>query len=202
MPLLPAVTKLSDLASDCVFSVIDFETTGSVMGYPVEPWQIGVVTLDHGRVAAEAFFESYMHIGERPFNPQAPGRHAQIRAELSQAAVPGEQWPEISSWLSGRPLVAHNIGTERTVLSTIAPLHRLGPWVDTLKLTRHAYPDFQSKALDCVIDELQLKQRVECLCPAREAHDALYDAFACAVLLEHYLALPGWEKVTLGALIS
>ena len=193
--------KLNMPAHECRFSVIDFETTGAVPGFPVEPWQVGIVTVDRGRVVAESFFESYMHIGDRPFNHHAPGRHAQIREELREAPYSGCLWPEISRWLGGRALVAHNIGTERTVLSKIAPLHRFGPWVDTLILTRNAYPGLQSKALESVIGELQLDQRVKELCPDRVAHDALYDAFACAVLLEHYLSLPGWESVTLGALI-
>ncbi|MDD2598686.1 MAG: 3'-5' exonuclease [Kiritimatiellae bacterium] len=192
--------KLSTPARECIFSVIDFETTGAVAGYQVEPWQVGIVSVAYGEVKADNFFDSYLYINDRPFNPMAPGRHAQIRHKLSLASTPGKIWPSLLPWLGGRPLAAHNIGTERSVLTSIAPLHCLGPWVDTLTLTRRSYPGLQSKALDCVIEELGLKPRVEELCPGRDAHDALYDAFACAVLLEHYLALPGWENVTLGAL--
>ena len=188
-------------ACECVFSVIDFETTGSVSGWPVEPWQVGIVPLQKGQVLAESAFESLMRVEDRPFNPQAPGRHAQLREELRVAPVPGELWPQLTELLCGRLLVAHNIGTERSVLSRIAPLHRFGPWVDTLSLTRKYYPGLESKALDVVACELFLTERIEMLCPGRAAHDALYDAFACAVLLEHFLALPGWEHVTLGSLL-
>lgn len=188
-------------ACECVFSVIDFETTGAVAGWPVEPWQVGVVSFQNGRVLSGSGFETLLYIGERPFNPQAPGRHAQLRDELSRASTPGELWPELSEMVCGRPLAAHNIGTERSVLAQIAPLHNFGPWVDTLTLSRKYYPDLESKALDDVILRLGLPRRVEELCPGRTAHDALYDAFACAVLLEHFLALPGWENVTLGALL-
>jgi DNA polymerase III epsilon subunit-like protein len=45
-----------------------------------------------------------------------------------------------------------------------------------------------------------LKERVDTFCPGREPHDSLYDAVACAVLLEHYLSLPGWERMTVEAL--
>ncbi|OQC21366.1 MAG: hypothetical protein BWX70_03231 [Verrucomicrobia bacterium ADurb.Bin070] len=65
---------------------------------------------------------------------------------------------------------------------------------------RHAYPSLVSNALDEVTDALNLRARVEALCPGRGAHDALYDACACAALLEHVLALPGWERVTVDAL--
>lgn len=189
------------LAHECVFSVMDFETTGSVAGWPIEPWQLGIVSIREGRVFHDDVYETLMHIGERPFNPQAPGRHAQLRHELSLAPTPGEIWPEISELICNRPLVAHNIGTERSVLSNMAPLHRFGPWVDTLRLTRKYYPDLESKALDKVIPRLGLTPRLKNICPGRAAHDALYDTFACAVLLEHFLSLPGWENVTLAALM-
>ena len=182
------------------FSVIDFETTGSVAGYPVEPWQVGIVRVRDGRVCAEERFESLLRVGDRPFNPRAPGRHAQIRDQLAEAPTPGELWPDIAVWLTGMPLAAHNTGTERGVLSRMAPLHWLGPWIDTLTLTRRAYPGLASSALDDVVATFGLETRVRTLCPGRDAHDALYDAFACAVLLEHFLGLPGWEHVTVEAL--
>jgi DNA polymerase III subunit epsilon len=188
-------------ARACRFAVIDFETTGSVAGWPVEPWQVGIVTVADGAVAAQSAFESLLHVGSRPFNPQAPGRHAALRDELRAAPAPAALWPELAARLCGAPLAAHNIGTERGVLAKLAPLHRFGPWVDTLALTRRCYPGLASKALDAAVGELGLTERVVALCPGRAAHDALYDAFACAVLLEHFLALPGWENVTLGALL-
>lgn len=187
-------------ARHACFTVIDFETTGAVEGYPVEPWQIGMLRLRGGCICADERFESLLHVGERPFNPRAPGRHAALRAQLAAAPRPSELWPELSEWLTGVPLVAHNVGTERSVLARLAPLHRLGPWVDTLTLVRHTYPSLASNALDEVTDALSLRARVETLCPGRAAHDALYDACACAALLEHVLSLPGWERVTVDAL--
>jgi DNA polymerase III epsilon subunit-like protein len=187
-------------AREAAFAAIDFETTGAVEGYPVEPWQVGLVRVRGGRVCAEERFESLVRVGERPFNPRAPGRHAQLRGQLAAAPEPGELWAELWSRLAGAPLVAHNAGTERGVLARLAPMHRLGPWVDTLALVRRAYPRLASKALEDVVEALGLTPRVRALCPGREAHDALYDAFACAALLEHFLALPGWERVTVEAL--
>jgi len=181
-------------------AVVDFETTGSVAGYPVEPWQIGVVRVRDGRVCADEAFESLLRVGNRPFNPRAPGRHAQLRGQLAAAPALGELWPELAGWVTGVPLVAHNVGTERGVLSRLAPLHRLGPWIDTLAVTRQAFPGLDSKALDDVSAALGLEARVRALCPGRSAHDALYDAFACAVVLEYFLGLPGWERVTVEAL--
>lgn len=183
--------------------MLDFETTGSVPGWPVEPWQLGMVALRDGRVDAESAAEHFFRISpERPFNPQAPGRHAKIRDMLAQAPTPAEQWHLLHPRLAKRALVAHNIGTERSIIRKIAPLHRFGCWIDTLQLVRHAYPGLPSKALDEVIEALGLTRRVQGLCPRREAHDALYDAVACAVLLEHLLSLPGWEYVALDNLLA
>jgi DNA polymerase III epsilon subunit-like protein len=187
-------------ASSARFAVVDFETTGAVPGYPVEPWQMGVVRVCNGKVRPAEAFETLFHVADRPFNPRAPGRHAQLRDRLAEAPTPGELWPTLSLWVTGVPLVAHNAGTERSVLTRLAPLHKLGPWVDTLTLVRRAYPRLASKALEEVVAVLGLTPRVQALCPGREAHDALYDAYACAVLLEHLLGLPGWERVTVEAL--
>jgi DNA polymerase-3 subunit epsilon len=187
-------------ARSAQFVALDFETTGSVPGYPVEPWQVGIVRVEKGGVCRESLFESLMRVGERPFNPRAPGRHAQIRAQLAVAPTTDELLDVFSGWLTGVPLVAHNVGTERAMLAKIAPLHRFGPWVDTLALARHAYPKLESKSLEDVTAALGLVPQIQEICPDREPHDALYDATACAALFTHFLSLPGWEHVTVEAL--
>ena len=63
-------------ASQATFTVIDFEGTGSVKGYPDEPWQIGLVQIRNGKLCPETNLESLLQVGERPFNRYAPGRHA------------------------------------------------------------------------------------------------------------------------------
>lgn len=191
----------SPLARDAVFTVIDFETTGAVAGWPVEPWQVGMVAVRQGRVVAGEQFEALLRVApDRPFNPRAPGRHAQLRRELADASTLAERWPEIAARVVGRPLAAHHVGTERAVLARAAPLHRFGPWIDTLQVVRKAWPNLASAALGDVVAGLGLCARIDAICPGRAAHDALYDAVACGVLLEHFLALPGWEEVTVRAL--
>ncbi len=188
------------LARETSITVLDFETTGTVARLPSEPWQIGMVRLERGRVAASPCFESLLYVGERPFNPHAPGLHHQRRAEIARAPRLAEIWPTVEPWVAGVPLAAHNIGTEKSILRKTSPLHRLGPWVDTLKLARWVYPGWVSHTLEDVVETLRLGARVCELCPGRAAHDALYDAFACAVVLEHFLAQPGWDGVTLADL--
>lgn len=190
-------------ARDAVITALDFETTGAVAGWPVEPWQLGLVQIRQGRVDPSSARESLLRVDAgRPFNPRAPGRHASIRDELAVAPTLSDRWPELAPLFVGPALAAHNIGTERTLLTKQAPLHKLGPWVDTLALVRDAFPRLPSKALDDTIAALGLVDRVAAFCPGRAPHDALYDAFACAVLLEWLLALPGWEAVTLEAIAA
>ena len=51
------------LAREAVFTVIDFETTGSVPGWPVEPWQIGMVRMRNGKVVPEEAFDAWVKAG-------------------------------------------------------------------------------------------------------------------------------------------
>ena len=193
----------SQRARDAAITVLDFETTGAVRGWPVEPWQVGMVRMHDGRVTVDDRCEHLLRVAvDRPFNPRAPGRHARLRHELAQAPDLPALWPELAPWLTGVPLAAHNVGTERGVLERAAPLHRFGPWIDTLRLTRKAYPQLASAALEDVVTALHLQPRLDAMIPGRAPHDALYDAVACALLLEHFLSLPGWADVTVQALVD
>jgi DNA polymerase III epsilon subunit-like protein len=99
-----------------------------------------------------------------------------------------------------RPLCAHNAPTERKFLQQAFPLLPLGPWIDTLKLVRTAYPSLSSHKLEDLVETLSLRSGLDELLPGLGPHDALYDAVACAFLLEHLLSLPEWHGITLEAL--
>jgi len=180
---------------------IDFETTGVVAEYPAEPWQIGLVRMRDRKVSTETYESLLLVDQDRPFNHMAPGRHAELREELAAAPTMGQLWPELRTWCQV-PLVAHNAATEKKHLRAAAPIHKFGPWIDTLKLARIAYPAFVTHKLDDLVDILKLRKRVDAICPERVAHDALYDAIACGMLLEHLLALPGWESLTVDQLAT
>lgn len=178
-------------------TAIDFETTGSVPGHKNQPWQIGLAPLgDDGAPAPASLFETLINVGARPFNKHAPGRHAQLRYELSRAPTMPRLLPEILPRLSGRYLIAHNAGTERAMLAAAAPLHKFGPWIDTLALSRAAWRGLDSYALEALCVRFKLDAALARLCPARAPHDALYDACACALLLQHILRQPGWSHLT------
>ncbi len=188
------------LASQATLAVLDFETTGTVRNLPNEPWQIGMVLFHHGKVVTDTSFTSLLRVGDRPFNRYAPGRHDQLRDQIAAAPTLQELWPYLKPWLSNRCLAAHNIATEKNVLTQAFPLHPMGPWVDTLKLARIAYPDHPSHKLEDLIADLGIKPRIDASCPGLEAHDALYDAIACATLLEFLLSLPDWDTLPLDTL--
>ncbi|MCC6353988.1 MAG: 3'-5' exonuclease [Verrucomicrobiae bacterium] len=196
MSLTQQPVRASDIA------VIDFETTGDVRGYPAEPWQIGVAVLSRARIDPALGFESLLRVGDRPFNPRAPGQHHRLRREIAAAPTLPSLWPRLRTWVEGRPLAAHNVATERKFLGLAAPLHAGGPWIDTLRLARIAYPALPSHALQDIIVALGLLARVESICPGREAHDALFDAVCCAAFLEHLLAQGAWRDASVDQLAA
>ncbi|MEX2607844.1 MAG: 3'-5' exonuclease [Kiritimatiellia bacterium] len=177
------------------FAAIDFETTGSVAGYPVEPWQVGVVVISAGE--EPVYWESLLRVGNRPFHPRAPGRHARIREELEEAPRLQDCLPELRRFCLGRPLVAHNTATEQKCLQAYVPMEPWGPWIDSLKLSRAAWPELPSHRLEDVLRRLDLFNTVQNTFEDREAHDALFDAYGSAVLLQYLLNQPAWSAAGL-----
>lgn len=179
---------------------LDFETTGTVGAHRAEPWQIGWVRLRGGVVDPVSAFTSLIRVGDRPFSPHAPGAHHRLRAEIARApAFPDLAGPLLAG-CGAVPLIAHNVPTERAWLRRAAPLHRWGPWIDTLTLARAAWPALPSHELGAVVESLGLLPRLRALAPAWTAHDALSDAFASAVIVEHLLADPRWAGLSVAAL--
>lgn len=184
------------LIRETALTVLDFETTGSVPGFDTEPWQVAAVVLKNGRVDPQPTFKSLVRVDiNRPFNAYAPGKHHKLREEIAAADKVSAVWKKLEGWVTGGPLAAHNAATEKKFLRRMAPMHRFGPWVDTLELARQAWPEAPSHKLEDLISGLKLETRVRELCPHGDTHDALYDAFACAVLLEHLITLPGWQEL-------
>jgi DNA polymerase III epsilon subunit-like protein len=200
MPYSPE-TPLSELT----FTVLDFETTGTVKGFECLPWQVGAVTVSaqNGLLLDAPHFDTLMRVPlGHPFSGRAPGRHAQLRAEIALAPTAQEVWLKLHAALSTTIPVAHNAATERNVLARLAPMTQYPYWLDTLRIVRKAYPSLKSYALDDIIPVLGLEPQLRALVPGRDPHDAYYDAVACALLLIHLLALPGWGALTLAEAVT
>lgn len=161
-----------------------------------------MVQIVRGGIDMRNTFQSLLRVGDRPFNPKAPGNHHRLREQIAVAPTLQELWPRLKPWWTKHPLLAHNVGVEKNIVRKAAPLHQTGPWIDTLKLARHAYPDLPSHALHDLLESFELTSRVHSLCPGLEAHDAFYDAVGCAALFEYFLRLPSWKDCTLAALLS
>ena len=141
------------------FAAIDFETTGYENGNVNEPWQLGLALVRGGRIVEthEWFFGTSLTPDAQPMM---------------------DQWEDFYPLLAGRQLVAHNISTERTILTRLAPLTKWGPWTDTLKVAKAMYPHLPSYALGELCELFGLVPQME----GRTWHDGLYDAIACANL--------------------
>ena len=141
------------------FAAIDFETTGYENGATNEPWQLGVALVRDGAIVEtrEFFFRTSL----------TPERDTLM-----------DQWADWQPLLAGRRLVAHNIATERTILTRVAPLTKWGPWTDTFKLAKARYPKLPSYALGDLCEMFGLVPQFD----GRTWHDGLYDAIACANL--------------------
>ncbi len=184
-------------------TAIDFEHTGSCPGHLNLPWQIGLVSLRGGRVCPQESFSSLLRIPpDQPFNPYTPGRWASLREEIAVAPSLTALWPQLQPWLQGKILLAHQVPTERNLLRQSFPFHHFGPWLDSLTLARIAYPRQNSHKLEDLCDILGISAALQSVCPGRAAHDALYDAFACAYLLQEILTAPGWRNCGLEALCA
>ena len=141
------------------FAALDFETTGYEDGGRNEPWQLGVALVRDGAV---------VETREWFFGTALTPDHETMMA----------QWDDWQPYLAGRRLVAHNIATERTILTRVAPLAPWGPWTDTLALARARYPRLPSYALGDLCAAFGIVPQID----GRTWHDGLYDAVACANL--------------------
>jgi len=170
---------------DCRFTVIDFESAGAAPGKADAPVQVGVASwsLAGGH---ENPFVSYIHTTQ-PILWSAQKVHGITLAALASAPCLPTLWPELKARLTGAVAVAHGKGTEKRFLRAF-PGHGFGPWLDTLLLARAAQPGLRDFALGALCGEFGLTEAVGRLVPGRGWHDALFDAVASLVLLEHVIA--------------
>ncbi|MDO5462056.1 MAG: 3'-5' exonuclease [bacterium] len=192
------------LAREVCFTALDFETTGTTRGYKSLPWQLGAIQFRIGEPLSDApLFDTLIGVPpEHPFSKHAPGTHLEQRSAILAAPPFHTLWPALHQALSQTLPTAHNCATERNLLLHFAPMTRYPHWVDTLPLTRRIYPGLSSYALEDLIPQLGLQAQLSAYFPHRAPHDATYDAYACALLLQHLLSLPGWKDIPLTDILA
>ena len=179
---MPSHTRV---ISDLQFAAIDFESAGTGRGRNDVPVQIAISLWSPQAGLGESFC-SFLAT-DQPITWSAQQIHGITPSDLSGAPSLLSLWPEIKRLLSGRILVAHGHGTEKRFLRAF-PGHPFGPWIDTLLLSRAAWPALPSFALGELCSQLGLVPLLEKAHPGRCWHDALYDASASALLLSHLVS--------------
>lgn len=170
--------------ADARFAAIDFESAGASRGDHDVPVQVGIACWSPAAGFGERFV-SFLRTA-RPIMWAAHKVHGITPADLADAPSLVSLWPEIRRRLDGAVVVAHGKGTERRFLRAF-PGHPFGPWLDTLLLARAAWPAMPSHALGDLCRHRQLDAAVAASLPGRNWHDALYDAHASLVLLDHVI---------------
>ena len=172
------------MIADYTFAAIDFESAGANRGKTDVPVQLGMATwsLEKGH---SDHFVSFLR-ADQAITWSAQKVHGITSEDLADAPPLMLLWPQIKATLSGRIVVAHSHGTEKRYLRAF-PSHGFGPWVDTLQLSRAAWPELKSHALGNICEHFSLSSAVTDLVPDKTWHDALYDATASLVLLKHLI---------------
>lgn len=172
------------LVRHCRFTAIDFESAGASRGSTDAPVQVGLAgwSLDGGHDDA---FVSYLRTGQA-VRWSARRVHGIGPDQLVDAPTLLSLWPELKSRLAGAVVVAHGKGTEKRFLRSF-PGHGFGPWIDTLLLSRAAWPHLPDHSLGALCGHFGLVPTVKKLVPEKSWHDALFDAVASLVLLERLI---------------
>lgn len=146
------------------------------------PVQIGLASWSAADGHRDAFV-SYLFT-DQPVQWSARKVHGIGPEHLADAPSLLSLWPELKRRMAGAVVVAHGKGTEKRFLRAF-PGHGFGPWVDTLLLARAAWPHLPDHSLGALCESHGLTPVIKALVPGKSWHDALFDAAASLVLLEH-----------------
>jgi DNA polymerase-3 subunit epsilon len=192
------MSLLDARVAETAWAAIDFESAGAAPGRSDEPVQVGLAVWRWGHEAPGNFFRS-QNRSDRRITRTARAVHGISDADVAAAPEMGSLWPEFRQRLAGAVVLAHGAGTEKRFLRSF-PLHGFGPWVDTLGMARALLPGLPDHGLGTVIAALDLEERVRTLCPGLAWHDALFDAVACLVFLQHVVSVLDLGSARVGQL--
>ncbi|MBC9785713.1 3'-5' exonuclease [Heliobacterium chlorum] len=152
------------------FIAIDFETANYNRD---SACALGIVVVSQHRVIEKRVWlirppRLYIH-------PRFTEIHGIRVEQVRDKPTFGQLWPEISAYLDGRPVVAHNatfdIGVLKAVMNTYQITCNGFPYLCTLAMARKTWPKLQSHKLNVVAEHLGI---------SLQHHDALEDAAAAA----------------------
>ena len=168
--------------SDCVFAVVDVETTGLSAGNGDKIVEIAVVAVT--KTTLELVFESLVN-PERPVG-EFTSSITQITDEMvSEKPTFGEIADDVMAALAGRVFVAHNVAFDWGFVSREMRLARdltlAGPRLCTVDLTRRYVRGLKKRNLDSVTQYFGVE--------IDDRHRAAGDAIATARVLQRLLDL-------------
>lgn len=159
------------------FVVIDTETTGLDPEFH-RVVEVAAVLVVGGKITAA--WTSYIN-PLRDIPAVTSAVHGLVNEDVIDAPTLTEALPRLNAFIAEADvLVAHNAPFDLSMLPGLATK----PWLDTLRLSQHLYPDLESHKNGALRYELGLK------CPeaaGMPAHRALSDAYVTARLLIHLL---------------
>ena len=188
------------LIKDASLVAIDFESAGELKGEPAMPIQVGIAEMRELQLLSNSFYRSYLKT-DVSVTWAAQKLHGISHEDLKEAPSFLSLWPEIQQRLGSRYLVAHGRGTERRFLRAF-PMHGFGPWIDTLTLTRKILPGLKSYSLPDLIEHLGLRKKLTEFLPGFRFHEALSDAVASLVLLQHLIEQEKLEGYPISLLLA
>lgn len=173
---------------------IDFEGSGIFDGFPESPVQLGMLKMNKD---IELIIKTYLK-RQKPISKWAYKIHKISSDKCANA-------PELHNlWFLFKDLthfnniwVGHNVGTEKKFLNSAFPLANFKKmkWIDTLRLSRFAFPGLSCHSLEDVCEFLNLKPEISKIISG-DWHDAAFDACASLVLLRKLKTLPGWSLIS------
>jgi DNA polymerase-3 subunit epsilon len=175
---------LVPLIRDIRFTAIDFESAGAAPGRTDSPVQVGLAEWSP-QSGYNQTFSSYLATTQ-PVTWAAQKVHGITLDDLVGAPSLLSLWPTLKEMLGGAVVVAHGKGTEKRFLRAF-PGHGFGPWIDTLHLARAAWPELPDHSLGAICQSRGVCEMVSQRVPRGRWHDALYDAMASLILLEHLI---------------
>lgn len=168
------------LLDEHTFLVVDTETTG-LEAPEHKAVEVAAVVVRQGRIMGA--FTTLLN-PERLIPCEVSAVHGLVGSDVAQAPTLLEALPLLEGFArlaQTTCLVAHNAPFDKSMLPGFA----VGtPWLDTLRLARHLYPDMSSHKNQVLRYALSLE------CPEAagcSAHRALADAYVTARLLIHML---------------